>query len=215
MARLSRRARTHLKRRRMNTAPLAVHPWPGSRPPIRPLRNPLVISIRTPDTTIRHEARIRIRQALCEVLGGLLDCPADAVHLIAERGRPLQLDLAEQRIGLSVSHESGLTLAAIYPEQRVGIDLIRVPNQPNWLPDWKDVARAYLGEQATGRISRLLPPQQPHAFAHEWARFEACLKCLGLALAETSPALRRSLSQCRVIGLDLPEGLVGKVATLL
>jgi 4'-phosphopantetheinyl transferase len=173
-----------------------------------------VISVATTDTTIRHDARMWIRKALCEALGGLLGCPADAVPLIAKRGHPPQLDLPGGHMGLSISHESGLTLAAIHLEGRVGIDLIRVGNQPNWLPDWEDVARAYLGEQAIRRISRLPPAQRPRAFAHAWTIFEACLKCAGLALAETNPALERSLSRCRVIGLDLPEGLVGTVATL-
>lgn len=196
----------------MDIVPFAALPWPDFRLHGQLDRNLIVIGTRTPDTTLRDDARLRIRKALRETLGALLDCPPEAVPLIAERGHPPQLDLPTRRIGLSISHERGLTLAAIHMDGQVGIDLMRTPNQPNWMRDWEDVTRSYLGEQATRRISRLPPAQRPRAFAHAWTTFEASLKCLGLALTETNPALERRLSRCLIINLKLPEGLIGSVA---
>lgn len=198
----------------MNSAPLAVHLWSGpdrfSAAALPADRELVVIGVATPDTAIRDIARERIRAALRSVLGALLDRPPEAVHLFSQRGQPLRVDVPGRRIGLSVSHEPGLTLAAIHLHGPVGIDLMRI-EQP---ADWELVARDYLGEQACGRIASMPPAQRARAFALEWTRFESCLKSQGLALDEWNPVLERALMRCRTIQLDLADGLVGTVATL-
>jgi 4'-phosphopantetheinyl transferase len=50
------------------------------------------------------------------------------------------------------------------------------------------------------------------AFAREWTRAEACLKCHGLPLQEWSDALERRLKDCHLFALELPDGFVGTLA---
>jgi 4'-phosphopantetheinyl transferase len=198
----------------MSNPPLAVDPWPASRPLFlegqRADRELIAISIATPDTAIRAAARQQIRDALRDVLSALLGQPFETAPLISQPGQALRIDMAGQCIGLSVSHEPGITLAAIHRHGAVGIDLMRTA--PTF--DWKPVAHDYLGAQACDRIARTPTAQQPHAFALEWTRFEAGLKCLGLALTEWNPVLERRLACCRHIELELPEGFAGAVAVM-
>jgi 4'-phosphopantetheinyl transferase len=198
---------------------LKVQPWPGPHPlsaaALGADANPVVLAVATPDTAIRDVARDLVRQALREALGVLLECPPNAVRLVSQPGQPLRLDTPGPQIGLSVSHERGLSLAAIHAGGAVGIDLMRVEQRSDWLPDWEPVARAYLGHQAHDRIARQPPPNRPQSFAREWTRLEACLKCRSLPLQEWSPALQRELLRCRLFDLDLPDdGFVGTLASI-
>ena len=202
----------------MTGAPdLTVLPWPESARFLRQTRNEdetqtvIVISVETPLTTIRHIARQRIRSALSEALGILLAQPAQSVALISEPGQPIRLGLPKQQCGLSISHEPGLSVAAINLCGAIGIDLMR----PGDVPDWQQVALDYLGPQICKRIREHPENRRAHAFAQEWTRYEACLKCLGLGIDEWHPALQSKLQRCNVTELALPDGIVGAVAALL
>ncbi|MEN3296301.1 MAG: 4-phosphopantetheinyl transferase [Burkholderiales bacterium] len=196
---------------------LKVQPWPGlhslSAAALRADANPVVLAVATPDTAIRDVARGLVRQALREVLGVLLECPPEAVPLVSQPGQPLRLNTGGRQIGLSVSHERGLTLAAIHVGGAVGIDLMRIEQRADWLPDWEPVALAYLGGEARNRIARHSPVERPQSFAREWTGHEACLKCGGLPLQEWSPALQQKLLRCRLFELDLPERFIGTLAS--
>lgn len=174
--------------------------------------DPIVLTIATPDTSIRDAARKLARRALRDALGVLLDRAPHDIPLISRPGEPLRLDLPGSRIGLSLSHEPGLTLAAIHLGGAVGIDLMRVETGNDWLSDWQAVARDYLGPQVSALIDILPATQQAQAFAHAWTRLEARLKCLSMPLQEWSPALEQQLACCRTYGIALPDGLVGTVA---
>jgi 4'-phosphopantetheinyl transferase len=176
--------------------------------------SPLVLGIPTPETPIRDIARSRVRQALREALGILLGLPPERVPLISRPGQAIRLGSPWSHIGLSVSHEPGLTLAAIHLQGTVGVDLMRVEQNPEWLTDWQSVAHDYLGPRATERIANQAPSHLAHAFANEWTRAEACLKCHSMQLQEWTPALERSYMSCKLFVLDLPSGFIGTLATL-
>lgn len=203
-------------RPRIDGPVLQVQSWPGpiSIAPTAPAAdaNPLVFSIATPDISIRDTARELARQALREVLGILLDRAPETVPLVSRPGLPIRLDIPGLHAGLSVSHEPGLTVAAIHLAGAVGIDLMRVEQGPDWLSDWEALARDYLGRQASDRIARQPPTERVRAFAREWTRFEASLKCLAMPLQEWSAALEHELIRCRLFGLDLPDGFIGSLA---
>ena len=171
----------------------------------------LVISVATPHSTLRDAARAQLRGALRQVLGLQLGCTPEAVNLLSVPGHALHVELPGHGIGgigLSASHEAGLSVAVIRQGGPVGIDIMRLA--PAF--DWQPVARDYLGPQALQRIASQSEPDQPQAFAREWTRLEAGLKCLGIGLQEWNPALAQRLESCRVIALDLPAGLCGAVA---
>lgn len=201
-------------------AVLPVRPWPAPRSICAPLPAdtaradalPLVLSIATPDTSIRDAARALARSALRETLGELLQRAPDSVPLISRPGQPIRLDAPGTQPGLSVSHERGLTLAAIHFGGAVGIDLMRVGQPSDCLADWEPVARDYLGRRAADRIAGLAPAERAPAFARAWTRLEASLKCHGLQMQEWSAALEQKLARCRLFELDLPPGFIGTLA---
>ena len=193
-------------------AALAVHLWPASRAQLTTGSGAgpdlLVISVATPDSQLRDAARVQLRGALRKVLGLQLERSPESIALISAPGQALRLDGPDHRIGLSASHEAGLSVAAIRRHGPVGVDIMRVP--PAF--DWQATARDYLGPQALRRIAGRPLLEQPLAFAREWTRLEAGLKSLGLALQEWTPALAQRLEGCRLRELELPSGLCGAVA---
>ena len=206
-------------------AALAVHPWPASRGLLAAQAASdsklleagsgaapelLVISIVTPDSTLRDAARAQLRGALHEVLSLQLGCAPESIVLKSIPGQALRVERPGhgQNISLSASHEAGLSVAALRRSGPVGVDIMRIA--PAF--DWQPVARDYLGPQAFGRITHQPTSEHPLAFAQEWTRLEASLKCLGLALQEWSPALAQSLESCRLLALGLSPGLCGAVA---
>lgn len=197
--------------------PVVVHSWPHSvhlaLDELRSDRVFTVFSIAVQDATIRPVARDHIRAALRETLAALLHRPAASITLISNPGQPILLDWPGIRIGLSVSHAAGLTVAAIHVGASIGVDVMRVERGADWMPGWEHVAQCYLGPQTYGRIAKMPPKQRAPAFAQAWTCFEACLKCLGIALTEWSPALEHRLTSCRVRALELPENYRGAVAT--
>ena len=199
----------------MNREKVAVHPWPASRQLLDTASGVgaelLVISVATPDSTLRGTARTQVRSALREVLGLQLGCAPEAVNLQSVTGQPLCVELPGHdisAISLSASHEAGLSVAAIRRHGPVGIDIMRIA--PAF--DWQAVARDYLEPQAWHRIASQPEPDQPQAFAREWTRLEAGLKCLGIGLQEWCPALAQRLEGCNLMALDLPAGLCGTVS---
>ena len=193
---------------------IAVHPWPASRHLLdtasRIGAELLVISVATPNSPLRDTARTQVRGALREVLGLQLGCAPEAVNLLSVPGQALRVELPGHTISaisLSASHEAGLSVAAIRRHGPVGIDIMRIA--PAF--DWQAVARDYLGPQALQRIKSQLEPDQPQAFAREWTRLEAGLKCLGIGLQEWNSALAKRLESCRFTTLALPLGLRGAV----
>jgi 4'-phosphopantetheinyl transferase len=196
--------------------PVVVHVWPDSAPlaldELRSERAWTVISLVTPETTLRHAARARIRTALQDLLGALLRRPAASIALISQPGQAILLDWPEMRIGLSVSHAAGLSVAAIRVGGAIGIDLIRIEPDVAELPDWERVAQDYLGPQVCRQLATLSSAQRAAAFAQAWTCQEAGLKCLGLGLTEWTPALESRLALCAVRALALPAPYDGAIA---
>lgn len=193
-----------------------VHAWPDAAPlalaALRGAQGLTVIHITTPNTEIRHAAREHLRTALRELLAALLQQPAATLPLLSQPGQALRLDLTGTPVWLSVSHAPGLSVAAVHRHGAVGVDVMRIGEWADWMPDWDTVARDYLGPQAQARIHQATPDQRACAFAREWTALEARLKCLGMGLTEWTPALEQRLAGCMVTALDVPLGLCGAVA---
>jgi len=195
---------------------LAVRAWPQSQSlalqDLRLAQGITVIGVTTPVTTDRTLARTLARNALRETLGVLLDLPAASVVLVARPGKGIAMDSSLAHLGLSLSHAPGLSIAALCRGASVGIDLMRTEDGVAADPEWLRVARDYLGPEVTARLQATSPVECPAAFAVAWTRFEACLKCLGLALTEWSPALGRQLATCQVWTLATHGPFLGAVA---
>lgn len=182
--------------------PLAVQHWPTSFARTQDL---LIVAIQTPHTPIRDTARQLVRTVLREILGD--------VELISNPGQAISLARMDSPIGISVSHESGLSLLAVNFSGLVGIDLLRIPDDPDWASQIQALAGDYLGPKVAQQITDLAAQEQMTSFAQAWAAHEARLKCQGLALAEWSSELEASLAECCAQPLLLPAGFVGAVAT--
>lgn len=187
----------------MNGRPLDILHWPAA---VDKTQDLLVIAVDTPETPIRDAARRRVRDVLGEILGN--------VELISVPGQPIRLAGLDSPVGISVSHESGLSLLAIHFSGPVGIDLLKVADSPDWQTDIPMLARDYLGPQGARHIAGLAPSEQMLQFCRAWTEHEARLKSRGLALEEWSAALEAELSPCCVQSIALPAGYVGAVATI-
>jgi 4'-phosphopantetheinyl transferase len=165
--------------------------------------------LETPETPLRERARRIVRGALRETLASLLPAAGESLVLISVPGQPIRLVPPWDDIGLSVSHEPGLSLFAISLDGPVGVDLLRVAALP---ADIDAVARDYLGPDTARALAMLPAGQRRHAFAQAWTRFEACLKCRALELREWTPELAERLAPCSVAELSMPAGWVGAVA---
>lgn len=162
--------------------------------------------------THRTQARMQLRAALTDVLSTFLACAPEDIDLTHKPGqapkRNLCLSMPEMQIGISISHEQGLSIAAIYLNGDVGVDLVLIDTQI----EWQAVADLYLGPQVSAEIAKAPASQQAACFSVEWANFEAKLKCCQRALTEWSPELEQALKNCVVHELDLPQGYAGVLA---
>jgi 4'-phosphopantetheinyl transferase len=169
-----------------------------------------VVGVRgQPDrATARRTIRLAVRAALAEASG----LPASSIQLCGAPGEaPYALLGDGRRIGLSISHDGDLSVAALRLDAgAVGIDLMRVTD----VPDWQAVARDYLGLACAAALARVPAPARDAAFARAWSEREARLKCRGLALTEWVASDEPSLSACACLSLLLPEGYMGSVAVL-
>jgi len=196
----------------MGSRPLVVEPWTEAGRPAMPADGLLVLRLATPDSRNRDSARRLVRNALCRILALLLDCRPESVPLLSPPGQPLRLAGPAEKIGLSVSHETGISLLAIHLHGAVGIDVLRPADIPVDDTELLRLSSDYFGPEAAAQLSLLPQEARRQAFALAWVKLEAGLKCLGEGLAEWSPQRQALLADCRVRALGLPEGLVGAVA---
>lgn len=168
-----------------------------------------VISVVTPVGNDRRVARQVVRQALKEALGRLLQQSPESIELTSVPGAAPRL--ADQSIGLSVSHESGLSIAAINLHGPTGIDLMRVATPATFFNDWETLARDYLGPLTATSLAQCAVSERTRAFAMAWTAQEARLKCRGMPLTEWKTAPHAQLAFCDQRGLALPDGYVGTV----
>jgi len=193
---------------------LPVHFWPDT-PPIW-TDGVCVIAVRTEHSQQRDRPRQQIRHAVRATLASLLDIARDAIHLpdaagstprvvfdrsVIEMAKPIA---TVENIGYSISHESGLSVAAINLRGAIGIDVMQVQD----IADWQAVADDYLGPDVARTLAALAPAQRANAFASAWTAREAYFKCLGVALQEweSNPTSGRKLE------LVLPDGYFGCIA---
>ena len=198
----------------MPEARLAVHAWPdGLAQALADLRSigMTVLSVPTPLTACRTDARHAIRHAVQHTLAAFLDRPAASVALLSRPGQAPQVAVSGAGpVHLSISHLPSFSVAAISLRGAVGVDVMAIDAQS--LPDWADVARDYLGPLAAKALLQTPPHNHPAAFAQAWTTLEACLKCLGLGLTEWTPSLAARLPQCTIASLALPAGNCGALA---
>jgi 4'-phosphopantetheinyl transferase len=201
----------------------AVHRWPGVLP--APREGVIVIAIATVDARSRADARAQIRLAVRQVLGPLLGRSPEQIVLTSMPGQAPLIAIATDGapaqgsgIGLSISHETGLSLAAINLDGPIGVDLMRVP-QASGSDNWNDLlllARDYLAPARAAALADIAPELRHTAFASAWTTHEASLKCRGLVLAEwhqASSSMAVPLAALRITALDLPAPFIGTVVT--
>ena len=162
----------------------------------------LVIGIVPPPS--RMEARTRLRQAVREAAAQWLKVDIELIAVESTPGDPPRLLLAGRAAGLSLTHDEGISLAAIHLHGAVGIDVMRVQD----VADWANLARDYLGPQVAEELAACPDAQRPLRLAQAWTAREAALKYSGLPLAEWNGAA----PTCRLQALPLPAPCVASLA---
>jgi 4'-phosphopantetheinyl transferase len=160
----------------------------------------------------REAARLRIRAALTTALAVHFGIDAGRIALHSPQGvapwAVVALDAGDQRVALSISHDSDISVAAYSFNGAVGVDVMSISP----VPDWRAVARDYLGPVTACKLATRPDGERDAAFAHAWSEHEARLKCLGLPLSEWCDERAVVLQACRCFPLVLPDGFVGYVA---
>lgn len=177
-----------------------------------------VIAVRCPFTQSRELARQHIRQALQSALAQLLSCQPNQIALTSTPGqaiRVIQANHNRSNIGLSISHEIGLSLAAINLIGKVGLDIMAVDKKIN-INEINVLASQYLGAAIATYIASLPPVAQTLAFAISWVNFEARLKCAGEPISEWSATQEKRLANytSRPLHLNSFNGKTSYVGTI-
>ncbi len=196
----------------MGVAAIPLQRWPADRGRLAFVDDLAIVALETPPGTDRTAARRIGRQALQEILAAHLECLPGQVTLVSRAGEPLRLEGFDPAIGLSLSHEPGLSLAAIHLKGAIGVDLMALSDAPVWQAEIPRLAADYLGPEIAREIAGLPPQVRPRAFAGYWTGLEARLKCLGLALGEWTPSQQRKFDALHCTAVELPPGWVGNVA---
>nr|BEK69160.1 hypothetical protein KPHV_63870 [Kitasatospora purpeofusca] len=115
--------------------------------------------------------RATLRRLLREVRPDLAGAPVRP----DPRGRPGLLGHPD--VGVSISHDGGLSAAAVAPGRRVGVDLQLPSGEPS-----AGMLRRCLREHAA-RIEELPAPERAREFAWVWTVQESCVKAAGTGLA--------------------------------
>ena len=142
----------------------------------------VLVDLVHPPGTTRAQARTRIRASLCARAAQHFGIGVGRLAVGSDPGLPPRLLVDGQPFdaGISISHAATRSLAVIGHQLRVGIDLMEVEQ----VEDWRTLARDYLGPQALLRLEAEPEAGRMLALAREWTAREACLKCLGMQLAE-------------------------------
>lgn len=160
----------------------------------------------------RAAARVGIRSVLTATLSAQFGIDVGRIELHSPEGvapwAVVALDSGPHRIALAISHDGDISIAAYSVSGAVGIDVASIVP----VPDWRMVARDYLGPTTATALAALPDSARDAAFADAWSAHEARLKCLGLQLQEWSEQLAPALDACRCFPLSLPSGYVGYVA---
>ena len=190
---------------------LSVFEWPNDADRLNLENGLLVIALKTPPTMQRQEARQLIRLAIQEVLALLLHYDVSEIDLLSQAGQAVKLLNTQHNIGLSISHEVGLSLVAINMHGAVGVDILTVNSVPED-DELRTLTIEYLGVKATERIINRPRDEHKEAFAMAWTEFEACLKLKGEALVEWSATRDEKLNSIPVCSLALSDGYIGAIA---
>jgi len=161
----------------------------------------------------RESARLAIRAALVAALAARCGVDPARVALHSPSGGApwavVDVDNAQRRIPLAISHDGALSVAAFSVDgAAVGIDVSEIIP----VPDWEAVARDYLGPAALEMLAALPAGARDAAFAQAWSGHEARLKSLGWQLEEWQAGREPALLACRCLPLALPLGYAGSLA---
>ncbi|MBR7792132.1 4'-phosphopantetheinyl transferase superfamily protein [Undibacterium sp. FT147W] len=172
----------------------------------------VVIGLSFPPNLQRETARQQLHLAITELLMQAFFCAAEQIRLIRVAGSRLQCFVATQEVFISVSHEPGLSLAAISQKQLPGIDLMAVKT----IDDWQDVASIYFSPQQIATLQQAQDGERAVLFAQYWTMLEAHFKCAGIAITEynadvqqqIASALKNSCSYALTLPFDYVGALI-------
>lgn len=169
----------------------------------------VVINLSFPQNLQREAARQQLHLAITELLMQAFSCTAEQIRLIRVAGSRLQCFIATQEIFISVSHEPGLSLAAISQKQLPGIDLMAI--KP--IDGWQDVAGIYFNPQQIAALQQAQDCDRASLFAQYWTMMEARFKCADIAITEYDEHVQQqmasALKDSRSYALTLPAGYIG------
>ncbi|MFZ6686348.1 hypothetical protein ACO0K0_01215 [Undibacterium sp. SXout11W] len=140
----------------------------------------VVIYIKVPEDMNRDAARQSLRLAATEMLVAAFNCPAQQIRITSMLAKGVYTLVEKQELFISMSYETEIAIAAISSKNQVGIDILRLAPEIEWV----DLAQLYLGKQKTLEILATPAQNQFSLFAKYWTQLEAKCKSNRMTLTE-------------------------------
>lgn len=191
--------------------PLPVGRWPAPARTLEAASGLWLAALATTPSAQRTSARQALRAALSMLLTDAFNVAPALIHLQDAPGTPLRLAPPLDGIGLSFSHEIGLSVLAVHRDGPVGVDLIALANVPQDAGERQRLACDYLSPADHPACRDGAPDGGVARFAAAWTAREAALKCRGRGLAEWPTAADAAIG-LDITPLVLPAGYVGSLA---
>jgi len=173
------------------------HHWPAA---LQDLQNTgrTVVYLPHEEGTDRTSARQAVRQVLMALLGQHLGCSPGEIQLQTVAGQPPRVTAQGRRVYASFSHEAQASVIGVHVHGPIGVDILAPRTEPGWEQECLYLARDYLPPTVATQLQALHGEHRCHAFEDAWARHEASLKCVGLALDEWQSMPTSALEGLRV-----------------
>jgi 4'-phosphopantetheinyl transferase len=151
-------------------------------------------------------ARSILRHLLGERLG--LD-PASLVFAYGPFGKPRLAAAGHGELHFNLSHADRWGLLAISSTGRVGVDLERYQD----IPEWEDMALACFPSEVRDQLDALPESERANAFVRSWTHREAILKAIGWGWAGSALRCRAPFAPGLVVhDLPPPVGYAAAIA---
>lgn len=153
---------------------------------------------------------VTARAILRHLLGDRLSLdPSSLVFAYGPFGKPRLAAAGHGELHFNVSHADQWALLAISSTGRVGVDLERYQD----IPEWEDMALACFPQEERTRLLSVPPVDRANAFVRAWTHREALLKALGWGWAGSAVRCRAPFAPGLVVhDLPAPVGYAAAIA---
>lgn len=160
---------------------------------------------------VQRQRFITARSILRHLLGDRLSLePSGLVFAYGPFGKPRLATPGHTELHFNISHADRWALIAISAQGRIGVDIERYQD----IPEWEDMALACFPHEERRRLLAVPPGDRANAFVRAWTQREAVLKALGWGWAGSALRGRAPFAPgLAVRDLPAPPGYAAAIAS--